>query len=36
MNKRVALENSENNLKLETMRYKLKSEELEKTLAEKV
>lgn len=35
MNKRVALETSENNLKLEAMRYKLKAEELEKTVNEK-
>lgn len=35
MNKRLALENNENNLKLEVMRYKLKAEELEKTVAEK-
>ena len=35
LNKRLALENSENNLKLEIMRLKLKYEETEKTLTEK-
>lgn len=31
----MALESSENNLKLELMRYKMKLEELEKTVGEK-
>lgn len=35
MSRRMMLENNENNLKLEIMRYKIKNDELEKSLAER-
>ena len=35
LNKRVALESNENNMKLELMRFKLKTEELQKSVLDK-